>query len=68
LNNITASEGAPQLLPGVTIFGTGVQTSVSSGLAFCCAITVKENTEIGRSKNFLFMISISNGDEFILRI
>src|SRR5215211_256442 len=31
LNSTMASDGGPPLVPGVMIFGTGVQTSVSSG-------------------------------------
>src|SRR6185295_17687605 len=36
-NRTIASEGADPLVPGVTIFGSGLQTSVSSGFGFCWA-------------------------------
>src|SRR3954469_13092049 len=37
-NRTIASEGGASFVgPGVTTFGTGVQTSVSSGLPFACA-------------------------------
>src|SRR6476659_8684846 len=36
-NRTIASEGADPLEPGVTIFGSWLQTSVSSGVGFCWA-------------------------------
>src|SRR5580765_750760 len=36
-NRTIASEGAEPLVPGVTTFGSGLQTSVSSGFGFCWA-------------------------------
>src|SRR6187401_3029393 len=36
-NRTIASEGADPSVPGVTIFGSGLQTSVSSGFGFCWA-------------------------------
>ena len=35
-STIASEGGAAFVAPGVTIFGTGVQTSVSSGLPFAC--------------------------------
>src|SRR5580704_7979804 len=51
-NRTIASEGgALQVAPGVTIFGTGSQTSVSSGFGLACSCAVRGTATAIRAAN-----------------